>query len=1044
MRGVWKGTDMNIRLRQQLLATTLLVGAATITTPAWAQQAPGVDEPVIGDDATEATDESDQDIVVTGSRIARPNLEANSPIAVVTGEEVVEQADITLETFLNTLPQVNPAGTSTSNNPGNNGQSNIDLRGLGSNRNLILVDGRRPMVSASNQTVDLNTIPQGLIERIEVVTGGAGAAYGADAIAGVVNIRLKDDFEGLDLRATYSNTLPEMDAREYQISGVIGGNFADGRGNMALAVEYSKRQSLIKAQRAFAAQATSTTGTPPTGRFNDTSNPPTQAAINALFASYGSAAKDFPTASLIGFNSDGSLFGAGTFNNPRDVTNFRYSADSPANPNLNFFPDFYSYNFDIVNILVLPLERKSAFLRGNYEINRHFDVFVQGGYTEYSSFSALAPTPLGTQIQNPATATSALVARSPLVQAGLNAAGRPFAITGLVVPLTNPFVPNDLRTLLATRTGDNPNLTGSGANEAIALSYRFLGTGLREQEFENRVMQGLVGLRGDISDDWRYEAYYSWGRTTIDQEARGNVNVQNVQQLLEAPDGGNSLCAGGFNPFGIQPLSQACVDFVNETGFTTTEFTQKIAQAFVTGKLAELPGGDLSVVLGVEDRKFKYTFDPGALFGPIAGFNTGTPDLGTNSFRDYFGELLIPLVRDSSFADSLELSLTARHSESDFNDVQNGVDGDPQGSWAYGANLSWAVRPELRFRASYQHSVRAPNFGELFSGGGSFPQIFDPCSSGTNFRATGGTAAQTLCVATGVNAANFPTFAATPGAQAFITITGNTELTPEESDTFTVGTVFQALGFTGSIDYYNIKVNNTIFGPDVNEIIASCYGYNDLNANLAANSPYCTGLTRSGNNISAIYLPPSLGGDPATGYFQAVNQGSVKTSGVDFQLGYRLPTEFISPESSLNMNLLVNYLIDFKVGGLGGLNTDYAGTASYFGAGLGTSFPRWKGTLNAALDLDPISLHTRVRYINKMENRASRQFPGETFTGPDTVWYFDFAVEANIEAMTFRIGVNNAFDRLPPQYAPNVQSGTDPSTYDVLGRRAYVSARLKF
>ena len=1030
---------MTQEFRRRLLATTLLVGAASFASPAWAQP---VDEPVVGDtaDATDETAAADDegDIVVTGSRIARPNLESNSPIAVVTGEEVVEQGDITLETYLNTLPQANPAGTTTSNNPGNAGQANIDLRGLGSNRNLVLIDGRRPMPSNGAQTVDLNTIPQGLIERIEVVTGGAGAAYGADAIAGVVNIRIKDDFEGVDLRANYSQALPEMDSREFQLSGTLGGNFADDKGNFAFSVEYAKREALIKAQRLFSAVATSTTGTFPTGRYTAVANNTIpQAAINALFATYGSAAKDVPTEGLIGFNSDQSLFGIGTFNNPRDVTNFRYGVDSPANPNTNFFPDFYTYNFDIVNILVLPLERKSAFMRGNYEINRSFDVFIQGGYTEYSTFSALAPTPLGTIIKAVGQNT-AIQASSPLVLGG--------QFTGLVVPTTNPFIPADLRTLLNARTGDNVNLAGAGPNEAFPIGYRFLGTGLREQEFENRVLQGLVGLRGDISDKWRYEAYLSWGKTVIDQEARGNVNVQRVLELLAAPDGGNSLCAGGFNPFGIQPLSQACVTFVDEVGRTRTEFTQRIAQAFVTGEVAQLPAGPLSVVFGAEQRNFRFSFDPGALFGPIAGFNTGTPNLGTNSFRDFFGEMLIPILKDQAYARNLELSLTARHSTSDFNDIQAGIDGAPQGSWAYGATLTYEPLRSLRLRASYQHSVRAPNFGELFAGGGGFPQIFDPCSITSNFRTTQGAAARTICRdagAAGGLGGLVDTFVATPGGQAFITVTGNTDLLPEEADTITAGAVFQIFGFTGSIDYYNIKLSNIIFGPDVNEIIATCYGYNDINTGLDATSDFCDGLFRQGGNIAAIFLPASLGGD-ANGYFQGVNQGGVKTSGVDFQLGYKMPLDMVHERSALTLNLMVNYLIDFSVDGLGGLVTDYSGTASYFGAGLGTSFPRWKGTLNAAFNVDPLTFSTRVRYIHHMDNRATRQFPGEAFTGPDAVWYFDGAVEATIENMTFRVGINNIFDRLPPQYAPNVQSGTDPSTYDVIGRRGYVSARLRF
>lgn len=1013
-------------VRRHLLTSTLLIGTV-VASPAFAQ--------------TEEAPAEGEAIVITGSRILRPNLEANSPVTTVTGLETTQNADVTLDTFLNTLPQVNPAGTTTSNNPGNGGQSNIDLRGLGANRNLVLVDGRRPMVSASNQTVDLNTIPQGLIERIDVLTGGAGAAYGADAIAGVVNIILKDDFEGVDLRANYSNSMPQTDAREYQISGTIGGNFAEDRGNFALSVEYAERQGLIKAQRPFAAQATSTTGSFPTGSLvNSASNPYSQTVVNSIFTAYGVPTAQLPLTNQLAFNSDGTLFGVGTFNNPRDVVNFRYALNSPANPNLNYFPDFYSYNFDIVNILVLPLERYSAFTRGNYKVNDSFEFFVQGAYTNYKSATALAPTPVSTGIVNTTSTASGLNARSPLVAPGQR-------ITGFVVPVTNPFLQAspDLVALVNSRTGDDPLLTGSGAAEGVRIGYRFLGTGLREQQLENEVIQGLAGLRGEIAPNWRYEAYYSWGKTVIDQRATGNVNVQRVQQLLEAPDGGVSLCAGGFNPFGIQPFSQACVDFVDEVGVTKTTFTQKIAQAYITGQLAELPAGPLSVVFGAEKRDFRYEFDPGALFGPIAGFNTSTPDLGTNSFLDFFGEASIPILKDAPLAESLELTLTARHSKSDFNDIQNGVDGSPSNDWSYGGTLTWSPVRELRFRASYQHSVRAPNFGELFSGGGSFPQIFDPCSNNSNFRTTRGAAAAAICQATGVSAGTINTFVATPGAQAFITVTGNPNLKPEKSDAFTAGFVFNALGFTGSIDYYNIKVSDTIFSPDVNEIIASCYGYNDINPSLNATSPYCGGLFRSNNNIAAIFLPPSLGGDPATGYFQAVNQGSVKTSGIDFQLGYNLPTEFVGPESSISFNLLLNYLFDFKVTGLGGLQTDYAGTASYFGAGLGTSFPEWKGTMNVGFNLNKaFSLQSRVRYIDGMENRAARQFIGEKFTGPGSVWYFDFALQGQVDNMTLRLGLNNAFDRKPPTYAPNVQSGTDPSTYDVIGRRFYVSTRLKF
>jgi iron complex outermembrane recepter protein len=1017
------------------------LGLAMISAPAFAQDVPPQD--------AEAEVETTGAIVVTGSRIARPELEAASPIAVVTGEEVVEQADITVEQYLNTLPQVNAAGTTTSNNPPNGGRANIDLRGLGANRNIILVDGRRPMVSASDQTVDVNTIPQALIERIDVITGGAGAAYGADAVAGVVNFIMKDDFEGLDLRATYANTIPETDSREYQISGVIGGNFADDRGNIAIALDYSDRQELGKVQRDFARQATSTTPTPPTGRYVDGNNAPSQAAINAVFAQYGSAAKDIPVAGsgLIAFNSDNSLFGVGTFNNPRDVTNFRYGIDSvTAAPNLNYFPDFYSYNFDIVNVLVLPLTRKSAFAKASYEIVPEAEFFTQGGYTEYTSATGSAPTPLGVAIENPC-GNVATRAKSALVNCNSETTGARATVTGLVVPITNPFIPADLRTLLASRTGNDPALAGSGATEPFRLAYRFLPTGLRRSEFDTQVKQVLGGLRGEITDGWRYEASYSWGETEIDTTLTGGVNVQNVQALLESPTGGTNLCAGGFNPFGIQPLSDACVAFVDELATTKTRFTQKIAQAYITGELGELPGGMASVVLGAENRKFTYKFNPGALSGPIAGPNTGTPDDGRNSFTDFFGELLIPIASDRPWARELELNLTARHSKAKFFDnlaATRNPPTDPNGSssdWSYGATLSWQPIEEVRLRGSYQRAVRAPNFNELFVGGSSFPQYFDPCSITSNFRTTGGAAATAACQATGLSATAVNAYVQTPGSQVFTTIAGNTNLSPEKADTFTLGAVFRALGFYGSVDYYNIKIKDAILPPNPNALIAACYGYFPV----ASTAPYCAAITGNRTpDISQLLIPAALGGN-ATGAFLNVNAGEVKTSGVDVQLGYNLDTPFVGEESQLRLNFLGNYLIDYKVEELPGIKFDYSDTVAFFGAGLGQTFPRFKAVLNAEWDFGMWGIDTRVRYIDKMKNRANVIFPGETsFTGVPSVTYVDAAVQAEIEAITLRLGVTNLFDKQPPSYAPNVQSGTDPSVYDVLGRRAYIQARLRF
>ena len=1010
------------------------------------QPAPSVAQDTPPGPTADADDRSEA-IVVTGSRIARPNLSANSPINVVTGDQVQARGDITLDTFLNTLPGVNPAGTTTSNNPPNDGQSNIDLRGLGPNRNLVLVDGRRPMVSQSDQTVDLNTIPQALIKRIDVITGGAGAAYGADAIAGVVNIMLKDDFEGVDLRAGYQNSLPRTDAREWFVSGTIGGNFNENRGNIVVSFERSGRQGLIKSQRDFSSVATATTTFLPEGLYQPGSNAPSQAAVDAYFGQFGAAPGSVQAgASKISFNTDGSLFAIGTFNNPADVVNFRYPIDGSVNTSL--FPDVYSYNFDIVNILVLPLKRDSVFGKAKYEITDGIEFFGQANYTNYKATSALAPSPVSTVTLEPANGTDPLRANSPLIAPGQTIA------SSLVVPVTNPFIPADLAALLATRTGDNPSLVGSGATEPFTMRSRTLGIGLRQSVYTNKVYQFLGGFRGEIAPGWRYEASYSEGKTKIIEEQTGNVDTERLLGLLNAPDGGASTCEGGFNPFGRNPLSQACIDYLAVSSSLETIFRQKIAQGFITGQVAELPAGPLSVVVGAEYRKFNYDFDPGVVGGPISGLNAQSPASGQNRFIDFFGELGVPLAKDASWARSLDLNLGVRYSKSKARDNLTDLSTPSRGDWAYKAELSYQPLDYLRLRAAYQRSVRAPNFDELFDASGDNPQYFDPCSITSVARTTRADAAavSALCL-TGAGSDSpdditvSPGYVQTPGTQISLEVAGNQDLKPEKADTFTAGVVLS--GLTGglsrlrlSLDYYNIKVSDVILQPDPNRIVAGCYNYYGTNPTLTGDNANCNFIARLGGDILGF------GPDFGNGGYTGQNLGFIKTSGVDLQVGYDIDTPFLGAGSKLTFDLLLNYLIDYKTKEFSDQPTiDLAGTVSVFGAPLGGSQPRWKGVLNTTFAFtENAALTSRIRYINGMQNRYNKIYPGETeFEGVPAVWYFDFGAQFTYEEdFTFRLGVNNAFNKQPPTYQPNVQSGTDPSLYDVIGRRFYVQAGVKF
>lgn len=1026
-------------LRRRLLLSSMICGVA-VAGAAQAQDA--------------APEAAVTELVVTGTRITRPDYVAASPTVSVTGEQLTRNADITLETYLNTLPQVNAGGTTTSNSPPNDGKANIDLRGLGSNRNLVLIDGRRPMVSSTSLTVDVNTIPQALIDSVEVLTGGAGSVYGPDAIAGVVNLKLKRNFNGVDLRASYANQLEDGDAQETQFQGVFGKNFDGGRGNVTLALEHSERDQLLKRQRDFSALASSTTNIPPEGALRwAATNPISEAAIDALFATYGVPASAVTSESgRFGFNPDGTLFYTGVFNSPLNVQNFR---GPTAGINARYFPDLYSYNFDAGNLLVLPFERDSAMFNARYEFDGGMEVFGDFAWTSYSSTTAVAPTPVPTvTIRAPGFCAPTQVC-SALVSPGSTVTG------SLVVPTTNPFISNDLRTLLNTRVGNNAAIVGAGATEPFLYATRLTAFGLRESTFDNRVLQGLLGVRGPVpgSDTWTYEASWSRGSTKIENTQDGNVQTQLLSDVLANPATGAGGACATWNPFGANAMPQACVNALAVQTRTELQMDQEIAQGFLRGDVFSMPAGPVSVVLGAEYRNFDYKFDPGAAAGPISGLTVGARQGGSTTFKDVFGEAFLPIARDVALAQSLDLTLGYRHSKSQFEDEIARIKSPEKGSTTWKAELAWRPVEILRLRGSYQRAVRAPNFNELFQVGGSNPKFFDPCSVTSSAR-SGPNAAQlrALCVSAGLTggipAAGVDAFVATPGAQALVGLRGNPNLNPEKADTYSVGAVIQSpfesqwlSRFRASVDYYDIKVRDAILVPDVNVSIAACYNYYGGNPTYSRTSPYCSALVRTGDIAGFQNLADPTG----LGAFGATNNGRIETSGLDMQVDYGFDMAWINQPrlGQVTLNLLVSHLIDYRLQDTPGVPAlDYAGTVNYFGGGLslGQSFPRWRATLNAGWNLDPVAVNVRGRYIGNMDNRSVVQFPGErSFTGTPDVMYWDAAGRWNVTRMVaLSLGLNNIFDKQPPQYSPNVQSGTDPATFDVIGRRWFGQVNVRF
>jgi len=921
-------------------------------------------------------------VTVTGTRIAKRDAEAESPILTVDADAIIESGYTTVDQFMNTLTQVTPSSSSQSNNPSNNGRSVIDLRGLGSNRNLVLIDGRRGMGSTSGGVVDINTIPSALIERVEVITGGAGATYGADAVAGVVNFIMKKDFEGIAISSQYRLTQQE-DGQEWSSDITLGGKFADGRGSAVFSAGYFNRDDMYKDARAFAAQASSQTGTFPGGSYTAGANVPSQAAVNTIFGPGRCAANGGQAG--FGFNPDGTLFCTGVSGSPLDVVNYTGPASDIATA---FFPDFFSYNFEPANILVLPMERWNVYGRIGLEINDRFEPYAQFMYTNYNALQELAPTPAG-------------------------------GSTGFTVPVTNPFITAPLRALLASR----PNPTAT-----FDLAKRFNALGGRTGFNTHDVWQLTSGATGDIVGSWTYDAYASYGRSVLTEIQGGNVRRDRTQQLLGAADGGRSICTGGLNLFGSAEISQACRDFISLEAKNLTVIEQSIIEATATGDVAELPAGMIQAAIGASYREVDFDFRPdgGLQPGLVAGFNEQKPVAGALNFTDVFTEVAVPILKDMPFVQSLSLTLGYRMTDNS----RSGSDD------TYKATFDWTATDSLRFRAGYQHAVRSPNISELFSPQlNNFPTFTnqDPCNTTGTIAATyrsgpNGAQVRALCAAQSVVAGGANYFQ--PFGQATGIIVGNPNLKPEVADSFTLGFVLnQPIASLErsylSVDYWSIELEEVIAAVGATTIVQRCYNRDGANPTFDINNSWCRLFTRSATN----------GG--VEGLLQlSRNQAASTVSGVDlaagvgFDLGESIGTlDFNLGATWTEKNESQTTPVDPVF--------DFAGT---IGSGTGSSVPEWKANIDTIYSRGPLKLQLSARYIDGMVNAATVTGGSPiSNTGVPATWYYDLIGRYELTgSLTVRVGINNLSDQAPRIYNPNVQANTDPSLYDVLGRRYYV------
>lgn len=1003
--------DATLRCGTAVLAMGLVLGSA----PAFAQAAP----PAAAIPAAEE-DAPTGDIVVTGSRLSRPDLEGTSPIAVVSSQDIaLKAASSNIENVLNDLPQVTATTSSTSNNPGG-GVATVNLRGLGAQRTLVLVDGRRYMSFDVTQIVDLNTVPAALISRVDVVTGGQSAVYGSDAIAGVVNFVLKRDFSGVEAGSSY--TVSERgDAQLWNVYGTLGANFSDGRGNVTLFADYTKRSPTFAGERAFSTNALSDrrNGTPPFAAGGSGAVPQGRILVGNQTAQVGGVETDVivnPGLNARLGNGCASAAQSSTYQvfNPQGGSSCYTAADG--------------YNFNPINYLQVPQDRFLISAMGQYEINEHFTPYIEAQFANNRVNTQLAATPITN--------------------------GSPFGdgVAGPIsIQVASPFLSPTLRNALAAYDANEVTCTGDAPNQVCApaagrgdgyvnaqFGFRGVQIGPRLQQDERNAFRLVTGMKGEIGGGFNYDGYYMYSRTKNSQRQEGNIAVDRflagVSTAFDA--NGNLVCRNQslagcvpVNIFGANNLSQAALDYISVGATNLEEYVTEVASFAVTNSnLFDLGAGGAGIALGAEWRREAGSVTPDEFLssGNVAGFNAGQPTSGSYTVREFFGEARLPLLRDT-FIHRLELNGAARHSH-----YSNAV-GDVF-TWAAGAELA-PIR-DLTFRGQYQQAIRGPSVNELFLGNTvSFAGNADACGTA---RALSDAQLNAICRAQ-FNAAGAPIgLIGNAGIQGedvnpLTFVGGNPNLQEERAKTYTLGGVFTPSfvpRFSITVDYYNIKIEKYIGRVPTNTIGDLCF--------VSFNPTYCSLIRRNSSGQIDTFSATNS------------NTGGLKTEGVDVTAGYTMPLGALlgTDDARLGFSFTGTRLIRYDFTPVVD-DPSVIKCAGRFGAQCGVPTPKWRHTLRTTLGVGDVAASLQWRYIGQaFDDNPNILFGSERFRPQH---YFDLTGTFNAtETFQMNLGVSNLFDRTPPLAASTQnqgngeQSNTFPTLYDVLGRRYFVSARLRF
>ena len=1115
------------------MSALLLVEAGILAAPAMAQDVPpeegtGADVsrpsgPIEGQPTPSTSSEGEpvdsaQDIIVTGSRIPQPNLESAAPVTVVSNQDVKLSGSTRIEDVLNQLPSVGASQASGVSN-GASGTAEVDLRYLGSKRTLSLVNGRRLMPGDPNsttQSADLNVIPAALIKRVEVLTGGASSVYGADAVAGVVNFIMDTDFKGVRFDGNYSFFQHKQHnpfVGECQ-SVAAGQQFCTGQ---AIGDRVHIRDMINNRRTVSESQFPLPTGSTHDGRAFDGT-----ISIGAGFdddrghavAYFGyrnvkpvlQRNRDYSACTIQNSRAGSPICGGSATANPGTAVIFQQTTTHLANSNTitvttstvaalgpGTINDFASnlFNFAPLNYFQRPDERYTAGAFANYEIADAFKPYLEFMFMDDRTLAQIAPSgdfgnTLTINCDNPFMSaaqrteicgTIGLDLGAPDSAPNPDTLGRPLnLINGFLgtfpLAIGAPFNPNQAGAPLVFT-----DARGNTYNQAFfQLLRRNTEGGPRINDLRHQSWRGVLGMRGDVSPVWSYDAYFQYGRTNYTQVYKNEFSIARLGRALNTVNvdangvavpvgtvGSTIVCRSvldqsdvacvPYDPFGTAP-SAAAANYLNVFGVIQGITSEQIANANVTGQLGEAgfrtPWAEdgVAVNAGVEYRRESLDLNPDQSFqtGDLAGQGAPTlPVSGHFKVWEVFGEAQIPIVQDSIFH---ELTMNLGYRKSWYT-----TSGDRKyDTDTYKVSAEFAPIRDVRIRGSYNRAVRAPNIQELFA-----PQFVgldgsnDPCTHvivATDY----GCLAQDLVVGQSPSA--------NPAGQYNGLLGGNPDLTPEKATTKTVGVVFQPRfipRLAVTVDWWDITLKNAIQGFGADAILNACVSQ----STATSISPACDLIQRDA--AGSIWLT-------SNGFVTDTpnNQGRIDTTGIDVNASYSFP---LFNYGNLSTSFIGTYLDKYKVDNNLSAPYDCAGlygpTCSGATVASSAPMPRWRHKARVTWE-SPFGLGVSLQWRRVGKVKAETLEDNETIGGDFNFDpglhikarnYFDLAGTFTLmDRINLRAGVNNLFDKDPPLVtsgnagrsgsnlcpAGPCNGNTYPGTWDALGRYVWLGATIDF